>query len=329
MLNKIAVWFGRQSLNKKHTHMKKSIFTAFLVLITFLVANAQQDPQYTQYMYNMSVINPAYAGSKEALSGGLLYRKQWVEIEDSPSTGTAFIHAPVGSNVGLGLSFINDRLGPVEENNIYADFSYTLNLGGEHKLAFGIKGGVTLHNLDFGKIYPTLPDLNDGAFGGGTVNDSKESFLNVGAGFFYYTNRYYIALSVPNMLDGRYLDYSGTKYGSEVKHYFLTGGYVFNLSPNFKFKPFAMVKSAFKAPTSFDVSANFLYLEKFELGATYRLEDSFGAMINVAVTPSIRIGYAYDHIISDLNTTTPSSHEVILLFDLNFSKKVSQSPRYF
>lgn len=309
--------------------MKKIFYTALIACIAFLDANAQQDPQYTQYMYNMSVINPAYAGSKEALSGGLLYRKQWVEIEDSPSTGTLFLHAPVGSNVGVGISFINDRIGPVEENNIYADVSYTLNLGGEHKLAFGIKGGLTMHNLDFTRIYPTLPDLGDGAFGGGTVNDSKESFLNVGAGFFYYTQKYYIALSVPNMLAGRYLDYTGTKYGTEEKHYFLTGGYVFDLSPNLKFKPFAMVKSSFKSPTSVDVSTNFLYAEKFELGATYRLEDSFGAMVNFAITPSLKIGYAYDHIISDLKTTTPSSHEVMLLFDLNFSKKVSQSPRYF
>ena len=116
----------------------------------------------------------------------------------------------------------------------------------------------------------------------------------------------------------------------DLKHHTtLTGGYVFDLNPNLKFKPFAMVKSAFNAPTSFDVSTNFLFNNKFEIGATYRLEDSFGAMVNYAITPNLRIGYAYDHIVSDLKVTTPSSHEVILLFDLNFPKKVSQSPRYF
>jgi type IX secretion system PorP/SprF family membrane protein len=305
--------------------MKKLYFIAILALsITEL--RAQQDPHYTQYMYNMSVMNPAYAGSKEAVSGGFLYRKQWVEIEDAPTTGTFFIHSPVGRNVGLGLSVISDKIGPVEENNFYADFSYTLNLGGEHRLAFGMKAGVTMHKIDFNTIYPTLPDINDGVFAGGNPN---KTFLNVGSGVFYYTDKYYVAFSVPNMLKTKYLDFDGRQYGTEELHYFLTGGYVFDLNPNLKFKPFAMVKSSLNAPTSFDVSTNFMLYDKLELGATYRVEDSFGAMVNFAVTPSLRIGYAYDHIVSDLNTVTPSSHEVMLLFDLNFPKKVSRSPRYF
>ena len=294
--------------------------------MAFMDANAQQDPHYTQYMYNMSVINPAYAGSKESLSGGVLYRAQWVEIEDAPTTGTFFVHSPVGKNVGLGLSLINDKIGPVEETNIYADFSYTLNLGGEHRLAFGLKGGVTMHKVDFATIYNSLPDPADGVFGG---SDPNETFLNVGTGAFYYTDKYYIALSVPNMLKAKYLDYDGTKYGTEALHYFLTGGYVFDLTPNLKFKPFAMVKSSFDAPTSVDVATNFLFNERFEIGATYRLEDSFGGMVNFAITPGLKIGYAYDHIISDLNIETSASHEFILLFDLNFPKKVSRSPRYF
>lgn len=306
--------------------MKKLYFTLLVGVLAFTDMHAQQDPHYTQYMYNMNVINPAYAGSKESLSFGLLYRKQWVEIEDAPTTFSFSGSAPVGKNVGLGLSVISDKIGPVEETNLYGDFSYTLNLGGEHRLALGLKAGMTFHKIDFNVIYPTLPDPEDGVFQG--TNPSSSNF-NLGAGLFYYTNRYYIAFSVPNMLKAKYLDYNGTEYGSEVSHYFLTGGYVFDLSPNLKFKPFAMIKSAFNAPVSFDVSTNFLFHEKFEIGATYRLQDSFGAMVNYAISPSLRIGYAYDHIISDLNVATPSSHEVILLVDLNFSKKVSQSPRYF
>jgi len=306
--------------------MKKIYFIAILTISVFAELRAQQDPHYTQYMYNMSVMNPAYAGSKENISGGLLYRKQWVEIEDAPTTGTFFIHSPVGKNVGLGLSAITDKIGPVEENNLYGDFSYTLNLGGEHKLAFGLKAGLTMHKIDFATIYPTLPDLNDDVFGQANPN---ATFFNLGTGLFYYTNKYYIALSMPNMLKSKYLDFNGRKYGTEVLHYFLTGGYVFDLNPNLKFKPFAMVKTSVDAPTSFDFSANFLFNEKLELGATYRLEDSFGAMVNFAVTPSLRIGYAYDHIVSDLDVVTPASHEIMLLFDINLSKKVSRSPRYF
>ncbi|WP_333810530.1 PorP/SprF family type IX secretion system membrane protein, partial [Flavobacterium sp.] len=287
---------------------------------------AQQDPHYTQYMYNMSVMNPAYAGSKENLSMGILYRKQWVDIEDAPTTGTFFGHSPVGKNLGLGLSVIKDKIGPVEENNVYADISYTLNLGGEHKLAFGIKTGLTLHKVGlFDEVYPTLPDANDPAFSENTNN----SYFNIGSGFFYYTNKYYLGLSVPNLMKSKHLDFNGREYGSEVSHYFLTGGYVFDINENVKFKPFFMMKSAFGAPTSLDLSTNFLFNQKFEIGATYRLEDSFGAMVNYAITPNLKLGYAYDHIVSDLKVTTPSSHEIILLFDLNFPKKVSSSPRFF
>lgn len=305
----------------------KKIHFIFLIALGFLSeSQAQQDPHYTQYMYNMNVINPAYAGSKENLSFGLLYRKQWVDIEDAPSTFTLSGSSPVGKNVGIGLSVISDKIGPVEENNVYGDFSYTLNLGGEHKLALGLKAGATFHKVGlYDQVSGNVPDADDPAFAENTSN----TFLNIGTGLFYYTNKYYVAFSVPNMLKSTHLDYDGKKFGTESLHYFLTGGYVFDLNPNLKFKPFAMLKSAFDAPLSVDASTNFLIYDKLELGATYRLEDSFGAMINFAITPNLRIGYAYDHIVSDLNVTTPSSHEVILLFDLNFPKKVSQSPRYF
>jgi type IX secretion system PorP/SprF family membrane protein len=306
--------------------MNKLYLVAILMLGFITDGLAQQDPHYTQYMYNMSVINPAYAGSKENLSMGLLYRKQWVGIEDAPTTGTLFGHSKVGKNVGLGLSVITDKIGPVEENNIYGDFSYTLNLGGEHKLAFGLKAGITLHNVGlYSEIYNTLPQANDPAFS----EDTSNSYLNLGSGFFYYTDKYYLALSVPNILKSKHLDFNGREFGSEESHYFLTGGYVFDINETVKFKPFFLVKSAFNAPTSIDASANFMFNNKFEIGATYRLDDSFGAMVNYAITPDIKIGYAYDHIVSDLKVVTPSSHEIILLFDIRFSKKVSSSPRYF
>lgn len=303
----------------------KKVFLVVLLAIAITETKAQQDPQYTQYMYNMSVINPAYAGSKETVSGGVLYRQQWVGIEGAPTTGTFFMHSPVGRNVGLGLSIISDKIGPVEENNFYADFSYTLNLGGEHKLAFGLKAGATIHKIDFTGIPATLPQT-DPIF---NSNNPNTTFLNLGTGLFYYTNKYYVAFSVPNMLKSKYLDFDGRQYGTDVLHYFLTGGYVFDINPNLKFKPFAMVKTSINAPVSFDLSTNFMLNDKFEMGATYRLEDSFGAMINVAVSPTLRIGYAYDRVVSDIGVISPSSHEVILLYDLNFPKKVSRSPRYF
>ena len=315
---------------KKNTHMKKIYLAALVALCGLADVSAQQDPHYTQYMYNMNVINPAYAGSKENLAFGLLYRKQWVDIEDAPTTATFSGHSPVGKNVGLGLSAINDEIGPVKETNVYADFSYTLNLGGEHRLALGIKAGTTFHDVGlFDQVYNNVPQADDPAF----RENVNNTYFNVGAGFFYYTNNYYVAFSVPNMLKSKHLDITNNgnemEFGSETQHYFLTGGYVFQVSDNMKLKPSFMLKSSFDVSPSIDGSLNALFFERFEIGATYRLDDSFGGMVNYAITPNLRIGYAYDHIVSDLNVTTPSSHEVMLLFDLNFPKKVSRSPRYF
>lgn len=311
--------------------MKRIFFAIALAFFAITNAKAQQDPHYTQYMYNMNIVNPAYAGSKENLSVGLLYRSQWAGVDGAPKTGTLSIHSPVGKNVGLGLSAISDEIGPVKENNVYADFSYTVNLGGERRLAFGLKGGATFHKVglysDIGNGF--VPDADDPAFSQNISN----TYLNMGAGLFYYARNHYIALSAPNMLKSKHLDITqnGNEYqfGSETQHYFLTGGYVFELGQDTKFKPSFMLKSAWDITPSLDVSANLLLFEKFEIGATYRLEDSFGGMVNFAIAPNIRIGYAYDRILSDLNFTTQASHEFMLLFDLDFLKKVSISPRYF
>ncbi|MFT5848460.1 type IX secretion system membrane protein PorP/SprF [Psychroserpens sp.] len=297
----------------------------FYIVIVLLIATqvyGQQDPQYTQYMYNMNVINPAYAGSKENLSFGLLYRTQWAGIDGAPQTATFFGHAPISEKVGLGLSVISDEVGPVKETNVYADFSYTLNLGGEHKLAFGIKAGATFHDIGLAGI--DLIDPNDPFF-----QNISTTTPNIGAGFFYYTDKYYFAASLPNILDSVHLDANGNKIGSEDSHYFVTGGYVFDVTANTKLKPSFLVKSAFGAPTSFDVNLNALFWNKFEVGGSYRLDDSFSGLINFAITPSLRIGYAYDSVTSDIKRFAPASHEFMLLFDLNFPKKVSRSPRFF
>lgn len=296
-----------------------------------MAAKAQQDPNYTQYMYNMNVVNPAYAGSKESVSGGVLYRAQWVDIKGAPRTGTFDIHSPVGKNVGLGFSAITDKIGPVDETNVYADFSYTLNLGGDHKLALGLKAGATFQKVgyftDIASGY--LPQAGDIAF----RENSSNAYFNFGSGIFYYTNKYYVSVSMPNFLKKNYLTINDNgqerEFGSDIQHYFISAGYVFDLSENLKLKPSFLVKTAVGTSPSVDGSLNFLFFDKFEIGATYRLEDSFGAMVNYAITPGLRIGYAYDHVTSDLNVTTPASHEFMLLFDLNFKKRISASPRFF
>ena len=305
--------------------MNKILLTALLFLVLVIDVKAQQDPQFTQYMYNMNVINPAYAGTKDHLTFGLLYRKQWVNIEDAPTSFTFYGEGSSGKNVGIGLSIIADKIGPITEQNVYGDFAYKLKLSENSNLSFGIKAGATFQKVNFSEIVPTLPDPSEGVFG----KNSNDVSLNIGTGVFYYTDKYYVSFSIPNLINAAHLDYDGKKYGSDVSHYFLTAGYVFDLNPNLKFKPSFLLKSAFNVPTSLDVSANFLYQEKVEFGATYRLQDSFGLLVNFNVTRDLRIGYAYDHIVSDLNISTSSSHEIILLYDFLPAKKVSLSPRFF
>lgn len=284
---------------------------------------AQQDPQYTQYMYNMNVVNPAYAGSKESLSLTGLYRNQWSGIDNNPVTFTFAAHSPVGKNVGLGLSAIRDELGPVKETNVFADFSYTLQLSNSVKLALGVKAGVTFHDVSLSGL--ELQDPNDPFLS----EDINNTYPNIGAGAFLYGDNFYVGVSVPNLLKSVHLDANGMKYGNETNHFFATAGYVFQISENFKLKPSVMVKTAFEAPVSYDANLNALFYDRFELGASYRIDDSFSGLVGFQINENIRIGYAYDHINSDLKALGPASHEVILTFDLFFKPKVLRSPRFF
>lgn len=305
--------------------MKKSSLLIVLgALFLSLNSYGQQDPQYTQYMYNMNIVNPAYAGSKETLSIGVLGRVQWVNIEGAPKTYTLSAHAPFGKNVGLGLSVIADNIGPVKEQNIYADFSYTLKTSEEAKLAFGLKAGFTLHNLDALSLTTINPETQS------NLDLQNKTLPNIGAGVFYYTDRFYAGLSLPNILETKHFENkNGITEASENAHYFLTSGYVFDLSENLKFKPSTMVKASPGSPLSVDLSANFLLNDKLELGASYRLDDAISGLISFSVTKDFRIGYAYDYTTSNLGDFNAGSHEVFLLWDLDFSRDNVVSPRFF
>lgn len=272
-------------------------------------------------MYNMNVVNPAYAGSKEHLNIGLLYRDQWSGFDGAPRTFTFSAHSPVGENTGLGLSAISDEAGPIKETNVYADFSYTLRFANNHNLAFGIKAGATFHDVNLMDL--ELQNDGDNAFS----ENINNTYPNVGAGFLYYTDNWYAGFSVPNMLKSTHLDAGDDrKYGNEDTHFFATAGYVFQVSDNLKFKPSTLVKSAFDAPISFDVNANFLFYERFEIGASYRFEDAVSGLVGVRPTDWVQVGFAYDHTTSDIDKP---SYEAFVIFDVFFSRKTYRSPRYF
>lgn len=301
----------------------RKIYIVLIVLLVGLRMSAQQDPQYTQYMYNMSVINPAYAGSNEKASFGLLYRNQWEGFDGAPKTFSFFGSGYLNDKIGVGLSVISDKIGPVSESNVYGDLSYTLNLNNNRHLAFGLKAGMTFHNIGLTGLDVVTP--GDPLFSE-NVNASK---LNIGAGFLYYTNKFYIAASMPNILESVHLDINGLKYGSEYRHYFITGGYLVHWSEHVKFKPSFLIKSAWEVPTSFDLNANVLFYDKLEIGASYRLDDSFSGLVNLAIAPNIRIGYAYDAVIPEIGRYAPASHEFLLLIDIKSSKDSSRPKRFF
>ncbi len=303
----------------------------YLLIILFIFAglygekaNAQQDPQYTQYQYNLSVINPAYAGSKEHLNIGVLYRNQWTGFDGAPTTANLFGHLPVGKNVGIGLSAVTDEIGPLTETNVYGDFSYTLRFNdNKHKLAFGLKAGATFHNV--GLVGLTLQDFEDPAFSA----NSSEVLPNFGTGIFFYSDNYYVSLSIPNFLQGAFLDVNGIEFGEEVSHYFLSGGYVFDITETFKLKPSVLVKTSFDAPISYDVNLNARFFDRFEIGASYRLDDSFSGLVNVQVTPWMWAGFAYDRVTSEIQAVADSSFEGFLIFDIFPGSKPLRSPRFF
>lgn len=301
-----------------------------LVFMTGWFSYAQQDPQYTQYMYNMSVVNPAYAtAGEETINVGALYRSQWVGSVGAPSTGSLFVHWPITSRIETGLSVINDKIGDVvNQTNVYADFAYVLPVGQNTKLSFGLKAGATFFSTNFnGFIYSD--DLPDPAF----ANNLSQTFPNVGVGAFYFGPNYYLGLSAPNLLRSKHLENDSgiVANGVEEIHYFLTGGYVFNLNENLKLKPAFMTKAVSGAPISIDLTVNVLFNNVFEIGVGYRLDDSFSGLANFRVGPSMRIGYAYDHTISNLGKFNSGSHELMLLFDIDKlgRKGYDKSPRFF
>jgi type IX secretion system PorP/SprF family membrane protein len=306
---------------------RRNLIFVFVLFLTITSVFGQQDPQYTQYMYNMNVLNPAYAGSKGTLSLGMLGRKQWTDIDGAPKTATFSAHAPVARNVGAGISVIADEIGPVKEQNLYADISYTISTSEEGRLAFGLKGGVTFQNIELLSII--LPqDPNDPLF----QDNMSNTYPNFGAGVYYYNDKFYVGFSVPNILKSTHFEKSNgviTK-ASEEMHYFLTSGYVFQLSETLKLKPSVMFKGVTGAPVSIDMNANVLIYDRLELGASYRWDDSVSALINFYITRSFQMGYAYDYNVSDFNyANTGGSHELFLIYDIDFNKKKLKSPRFF
>ena len=285
-----------------------------LIMLFSLILTAQQTPHYTQYLYNMQTINPAYVGARADLTIGLLNRSQWIGVEGAPKTTTFSLNGRIANGLGLGFSVINDKVGLAESTNVNIDASYTLVVSHYGRLSLGLKGGASFFNNN----------LSEGVTPDNEIYASLDgSYFNVGVGAFYYNERFFAGISMPYLLktpEFRLEETDNSTGLSENINTFLAAGMLFEINDKIKFKPSTLIKYAPNLPLSIDFNANILYNEKIEFGLSYRYNDSASAMFAVVLNKKLRIGYAYDYTLTDLGTNL-SSHEVILLLDLDFKGK--------
>ncbi|WP_396637203.1 type IX secretion system membrane protein PorP/SprF [Maribacter sp. R77961] len=312
----------------------KFTIVALLSFIFMGVVNAQQDAQYTQYMFNTMSVNPAYAGSRGQLSIAALYRAQWVGLDGAPTSQTLNLHSPIrNSKLGYGVSIVNDEIGDGVVQETYFDgiISYTIDVSQEGKLSFGLKAGGNLLNLDFNKLrnFDAEPVNAD--------NIENRFSPNVGLGLYYHSNKFYAGLSAPNLLQTEYFDNSQQDANTvqflskERINFYLITGYVFDLNGNLKFKPALLTKMVGGAPLQVDFSANFMFNDKFTFGAAYRWDAALSAMAGFQISDQFMLGLAYDKETTDLGGTqfNDGSFEVFLRFELVKSFQRLVSPRFF
>ena len=295
---------------------------------------AQQDAQYTQYMFNTLSVNPAYAGSRGQLSFAGLYRSQWVGLNGAPETFTLNLHSPIrNSRLGYGISVVNDNIGDgvVQETYLDAVLSYTIDVAQNAKLSFGLKGGGNFLSLDF----QGLRNFDREAVQQDNID--RQFSPNFGFGIYYHTDRFYAGLSAPNLLETEFFDTNANDEDSvnflateRINFYFITG-YVFDLNGNLKFKPALLTKAVGGAPLQVDISANFLFNERFSFGVAYRWDAAVSALAGFQITEQVMLGLAYDRETTELGGTrfNDGSFEIFLRLELLKIFQKTISPRFF
>lgn len=301
----------------------KTRILLFALMFTSIISYAQQDAQFTQYMYNTINVNPAYAGSRGAMSIFALHRTQWVGLDGAPTTNAVSINTPLNSsNLGLGVSVINDKIGPTHENTISADLSYTIPASETFKLSFGIKATANLFDLDVSRLSPKQGgDLS--------LQNFNEFTPNIGAGLYLHSDKAYVGVSIPNFLETNRYDDNDVKMFKEKRSYYLIAGYVFDLNSTIKFKPALLTKMISGAPLQVDISGNFLFNNKFMVGAAYRWSAAMSAMVGFQITDGMYIGYAYDLETTKLDNYNSGSHEIFLRYEIFKNNKKITTPRFF
>ena len=312
--------------------MKKALWSLFMLLVAQTFMFGQQDAQFTQYMYNTLTVNPAYAGSRDVLGVSLLHRSQWIGLDGAPSTQTFNIQGPYNERVGLGLSIVHDEIGNNTNQNTYFDiaFSYSVPTSEKNTLSFGLMAGGHMLNIDFNKLRnysaSLAPSVEEELY--------KRFSPNIGAGIYYHNNKFYIGLSVPDLLETEHFqnpEDTGTAITKEKMNFHLISGYVFDLNPSLKFKPATLIKAVPGSPLQVDISANFWLQEKFTLGAAYRLDAAVSGLFGFQMGKNFMLGLAYDREVSSLGGTrfNDGSFEVFLRYEFIKAEKIDITPRFF
>lgn len=315
----------------KMTTKRSGLFVSLLFMFFTICVFGQQDAQYTQYMYNTVAVNPAYAGSRGHLSIAALYRSQWAGLDGAPETQTLNVHSPIGyRGVGLGVSIVNDQIGPTSETNFDGDFSYTIQLSYTAKLSFGLKASVNLLDIRFSDLNQ---DLTSPGGPDPTLQQNIDNRLspNVGAGVYYHTENFYAGLSVPRFLETSHFESSSLSTAKEQLNLYFITGYVFDVNPFLKFKPALLTKAVQGAPLQVDASANFMMNEKFVLGAAYRWDAAVSALAGFYIDDGFFIGMAYDKETTELGQArfNDGSFEIIVRYDFIKALGNIRSPRFF
>ena len=298
---------------------------------------AQQDKMFSQYMFNMMALNPAYAGSRDVLSMSALYRNQWTGVQGAPQTATFTADMPLNQErVGIGLQLYGDKAGVMQEAGAFASYAFRIKVGAKSTLALGLQGGASSYQANLAEVRTSPDGQIDPAF----ASNVSKILPNFGTGIYLSNDRSYLSLSVPRLIKNKLSEYNvGDLRSVQVRHAYFAAGFVVGISPGIKMKPSMLVKYAEGAPLGFDGNINFWFADRISIGASIRRNqfsswtqystDAIVGMVEVQLTDQIRFGYAYDRTMNNFQSVAPSSHEIMLRYEFGFGKNRILTPRYF
>ena len=315
-------------------HNNTRIMKTWFILITGLAilfmsptSSAQQHPLFTQYMFNGLVINPAYTGSHESMTLTASLRSQWTGIKGSPKTEVFSAHTPILlSRSSAGLVATHDQLGVTNQTMVYASYAYRIPVSEKGKLALGAQAGMSFYKSNYSDLdVITSSGMTDDAF----QSIEGRTLPNLGIGVYYHTSKTYVGLSLPTLINNKWNNQEPLLKARQQRHYFLSAGHVFDLSPDLKLKPNILLRWVEHGPFQYDVNANLLIKEMVWVGISYRMQDAVDGLVQWIVNDQLNVGYSYGYPTSRLSSVQSGTHEIVLSYRLKQNKHMVLSPRYF